>query len=182
MQVPARRDLIGPGQALVMVAIPRVGHAVGHIEGTRMAPTLILLLCLASTWFMLGVIMIVQIVHYPLFGSVGNDAFPHYHAEHTRRITLVVFPPMAIELVTSAFLVFAPSPGSGRVLAGLGFASALITWIVTAFFSVPSHERLAGGFDSRALAALLRSNRVRTAAWLVHAAVVLVMTHAAFAG
>lgn len=139
----------------------------------------VLLACLGSTWFMLGVIVLVQVVHYPLFGLVGEGAFPGYHAAHSRRITWVVLPPMAIELASSAWLVFVPSPGSGRMIAVIGFATALATWLVTAFVSVPLHSRLANGFDGRTLATLVRTNGIRTAAWLAHAAVTLEMTVAA---
>jgi hypothetical protein len=37
---------------------------------------------LAATWFMVGLIWVIQIVHYPLFTSVGSDSF----AEYERRL------------------------------------------------------------------------------------------------
>lgn len=132
--------------------------------------------CVAATLYMTGVIAVVQWVHYPLFDRVETDAFRRYHADHVRLMTHVVLAPMAIELVTSGWLLYRPPPGSGRWLAGAGLASAVVTWAVTATVSVPLHERLASGFDAQAHRSLVRTNAVRAAAWAFHSAVVLAMT------
>ena len=47
---------------------------------------------LATTLPLCGLIWTIQIVHYPLFSAVGNDAFSAYHIEHSRSISLVVVP------------------------------------------------------------------------------------------
>ena len=46
----------------------------------------------AATWFLVGLIWIIQVVHYPLFARVGEDGFVAYEAAHTRLISLVVGP------------------------------------------------------------------------------------------
>lgn len=134
-----------------------------------------LLACLAATLYMTGVIAVVQWVHYPLFEKVDLNAFRGYHAEHVRRMTPVVLAPMLIELATSGWLVYRPPGGSGRGLAGVGLLAAGVTWAVTAMISVPLHNRLAAGFEAEAHRALVRTNAIRSAAWVVHSAVVLVM-------
>ena len=135
-----------------------------------------LLACLAATLYMTGLIAFVQRVHYPLFARVGAADFRAYHAGHLAATTPVVMIPMVVELLTSALLVARRPPGTGPVLAWAGLAAALFTWLVTAAWSVPAHQRLAGGFDPGAHATLVATNWLRTAAWLAHAAVVLVMT------
>jgi hypothetical protein len=134
-----------------------------------------LLACLASTLYMTGVIAVVQWVHYPLFERVERAAFPPYHAEHVRLMTYVVFAPMVIELLTSAWLAMWPPRGSDGWLSAAGLLAAIVTWILTAGVSVPLHNRLARGFEAVAHRALVRSNALRTAAWLAHSAIVLTM-------
>lgn len=64
----------------------------------------ILLVQVASTWAMVGVIWLVQLCQYPLFGAVGPASFPGFHAGHGRRISLVVVPSMLLELGSAATL------------------------------------------------------------------------------
>lgn len=135
---------------------------------------LILLACVASTWFMTGLIWFVQVVHYPLFTRVGTAEFEDYHAAHTRLTTWVVLGPMVMELITSAALVARPPAGVGPTLPWLGLASAVVCWVSTGWIQVPLHQRLALGHDLVSPERLVRSNVVRTLAWTVHGLIVLV--------
>lgn len=138
---------------------------------------ILFLAALAGAVFMAGVIWTVQGVHYALFPQVGAAGWNQYHAAHTRRMTGVVLPPMVLELGASGLLAFlAPSPFSAPVphaLLWLGFGLALLTWIVTAFVSVPLHARLGQGWDADTAARLLRTNWLRTALWSAHALLLL---------
>ena len=64
-------------------------------------PVLVLVVNLASTLAMTGVIWFVQVVHYPLFASVGAEGFSRYEALHATRTGWVVAPLMLCELVAS---------------------------------------------------------------------------------
>ena len=141
-----------------------------------MTTKIALLACLASTLYMTGVIAVVHVVHYPLFARVDPAAFPRYHSEHTRLIGLVVILPMTVELVTSGLLIVCRPDGTSPGLALAGLAAALATWIVTAVWSVPSHDRLALGFDATAHRTLVWTNGLRALGWLAHSVIVLVMT------
>lgn len=124
-----------------------------------------LLLNTASTWMMVGVIWMVQWVHYPLFAKVGREYFVAYEASHTRWISAVVIPPMLLELLTSCLLVWWGWQSPQRLwwLVGLGFVC--VAWLATFLLAVPQHTRLAKGFSQEAYDALLRANWWRTAAW-----------------
>ncbi len=111
-----------------------------------MSSTIALLACLASTLYMTGVIVVVQVVHYPLFERVETTAFTRYHAEHVRLMTFVVLVPMVVELLSSAWLVFRCPHGASPWLAWVGLTAAVVTWLATARLSVPLHDRLARGF------------------------------------
>jgi hypothetical protein len=125
----------------------------------------ILLLHAASTWFMVGLIWTIQLVHYPLFARVGADGFVTYEAEHTRRMASVLAFPATAEVITGALLVWArPDSVPLSLVIGAGFLLFLI-WLVTISVQVPHHVKLGEGFDLGRIEALVASNRWRAALW-----------------
>jgi hypothetical protein len=142
----------------------------------RKAATLpLLLLNLASTLAMTGIIWFVQVSHYPLFANVGPDGFARYEALHATRTGWVVAPLMVVELVT-ALALLAPAwrpanviPVSAWVAAGL----VGVIWLSTALLQVPLHDRLADGFDAAVVARLVATNWIRTIAWTARSGIVL---------
>jgi hypothetical protein len=135
-------------------------------------PHALILVHAALTWFLTGLIWVVQLVHYPLFAHVAPDAFPGFARDHGRRITWIVAPAMAAELLTGLWLPLALPPGGQRTAAVLGAALIALIWISTAAVQVPCHRRLGRGFDAAAHARLVRSNWVRTVAWTARAGLV----------
>ena len=135
----------------------------------------LLLAHVAATLTMFGVILVVQVVHYPLFGKVGADGFAAYEADHARLITYVVFPPMAVELLTAVALVWLRPFGLPAWQVGAGLALVGVIWLSTAFLQVPLHNALAAGFDTDVHRRLVATNWVRTAAWGLRSALVLAM-------
>jgi hypothetical protein len=129
----------------------------------------------ATTWFMVGLIWTIQLVHYPLFDRVGEDAFARYEAEHVRRMGRLLAVPAPIEVVTAAALVIGRPPGVGLGLVLVAGAVLAAVWITTALVQVPLHDRLAAGPSSAATRRLVTSNRMRTAGWTLRGALVGVM-------
>lgn len=134
---------------------------------------IIFLLHLAATLVMVGVIWIVQVVHYPLFSAVGSDGFASYQAEHSRRITYIVGPLMLFELATAALFVIARPPSISASSAWIGLALVIAIWGSTLALQVPQHSILGGGFDAAAHRTLVLTNWIRTAAWTARGALVL---------
>lgn len=128
-------------------------------------PMLILLLQIASTWFLVGLIWTIQVVHYPLFAAVGLDRFVDYEAAHARLITLVVGPAMLIEALTALLLVTNRPPAIPAWIAWTGLTLVAVIWISTAVIQIPAHGRLSEGFEAATHARLVGSNWIRTAAW-----------------
>lgn len=139
----------------------------------------LLILCAAATWFMTGLHWFVQVVHYPLFAEVGPDRFLGYHRLHSQRTTPVVLPAMAVELVTSGWLLFDQPAGTTTALLVAGFVLAASTWAATGLLAVPRHTELGAGFDAAVHRGLNRASWVRTWAWTAHAAIVAVLLHQA---
>ena len=125
----------------------------------------LLMLQLVSTFGMVGVIWFVQVVHYPLFGKVGNSGFREYEREHQRRTTFVVAPLMLTEALTAAALLWIRPDGIPPYLAVAGLGLGALLWASTFLWQVPAHERLAKSFDSATHLRLVRSNWFRTVAW-----------------
>lgn len=135
----------------------------------------LLLLNLASTLAMTGIIWFVQVVHYPLFANVGADGFARYEALHATRTGWVVAPLMVLELAT-ALALLSPSLRPANVsLLSAWIAAALVgaIWLSTAFLQVPLHGRLAGGYDAAVLDRLVATNWIRTIAWTARSGIVL---------
>jgi hypothetical protein len=126
----------------------------------------------ASTFIMLGVILVVQLVHYPLFRLVGADAFTTYQAKHMRRITWIVLPAMSVELLTAVALVVWQPPGIAAWQTWSGLALIGAIWASTGVLQVPLHQTLATGFDSATHRNLVATNWIRTIAWTLRAGLV----------
>jgi hypothetical protein len=132
-----------------------------------------LLLQLATTLPLVGLIWFVQVVAYPLFARVAASDFPAYHEAHARLITYVVAPLMLGELLGAIALLIWPLDGVPRQVAWVGAALAVTVWVVTMFGSVPQHNVLARDFDGRAHELLVATNWLRTAAWTARGATLL---------
>ena len=129
------------------------------------SPNTLLIANLVSTWYMVGLIWMVQIVHYPLFAKVGPEKFVGYQISHQSLTTLVVGPPMLIEIATAVLLIWSRPAAvpPWTVFAALGLLA--IVWASTAFLQVPCHEKLSDGFDAAVHGRLVLSNWIRTVCW-----------------
>jgi fatty-acid desaturase len=132
-----------------------------------------LLLNIASTFFLTGVIWVVQLVQYPSFAFIARGTFTKYHDDYRFWITPVVAPAMIFELLTSAFLVYYTPANINSKLVWLGLALTVLVWASTFFIQVPLHEKLARGFDAETHAALVNTNWLRTASWSARSLLVL---------
>ncbi|MEM1069578.1 MAG: hypothetical protein AAGI63_11830 [Planctomycetota bacterium] len=130
-----------------------------------MNATLTFVLNLLATWYMVGLIWMVQIVHYNLFDRVGQEGFVRYEADHGRLITPIVGVPMLIEIVTAALLLANAPAGFPKWAAWLGMAMVVALWMSTAFLQVPYHNQLMQGFDQAAYQKLVNTNWIRTFLW-----------------
>ncbi|MFB6247584.1 MAG: hypothetical protein ABEL97_03355 [Salinibacter sp.] len=135
----------------------------------------LLLIHAAATLTMLGVILVVQWVHYPLFRHVGAAGYATYQAEHMRRITGVVAPLMGVELVTAILLAWTPPATVPAGLAWAGLALVGLIWGTTGLVQVPLHAALTDGFDRATHRRLVRTNWIRTVLWAARSGLVLWM-------
>ena len=129
----------------------------------------------ASTFFMAGLIWVIQLVHYPLMDRVARDGFPTFERAHQNRIAFLVGPGMLVEAATAVALVpFAP-PEVSPFLVWLGAALIAVHVASTALWQMPCHRRLERGFDPVTHRRLVRTNWLRTAVWSARGLLVLAM-------
>ena len=125
---------------------------------------------------MCGLIWFVQIVHYPLFARTDATHDPGYAAENQRRTAPVVLPPMLVEAATAAWLVVWPPAAIGRTIAVAGFLVVAALWLSTLLVQMPLHARLRReGHAPATVAALVRSNWLRTVLWTARAGLAMWM-------
>jgi hypothetical protein len=133
---------------------------------------MLLIVHAAATLLMLGVILVVQLVHYPLFRYVRADDYKAFQALHMRRITWIVGPAMTTELVTAGWLAWTPPPGLPPWMTWTGLGLVAFIWITTGLVQVPLHRWLTEGFDAAAHRRLIATNWLRTGAWALRGGLV----------
>lgn len=136
---------------------------------------LIFLAHTATTFYLVGLIWVVQSLVYPSMGLVGANGYAAYHNLHISRITPIVAPAMIVELATAIYLVYAPLDGIDYRYFWLGLALILIVWASTFLIQVPLHEKLVASFDAEVQQRLVLTNWIRTIAWTLRGGLVLWM-------
>lgn len=121
----------------------------------------------ASCWAMIGIIWLVQIVHYPLYDKVGAQNFRSYEDAHVFRISFIVMPLMFIELISGGVILYDHWIDALFPAAALGMALLGIIWASTFLIQARLHLKLLDGFSEAVFRDLVRSNWLRTAAWTV---------------
>jgi len=125
----------------------------------------------AATSYLVGVIWVIQVVHYPMLGQLDPNCAGEACRRHATRITPVVGIPMFAEAAAAVALA---SPGllsissNARIASWVGLALLATIWVSTFALQVPEHEKLAkqaGAIDSRAVRQLVSTNWIRTALW-----------------
>lgn len=135
----------------------------------------LLLVHVAATLFLTGLIWFVQAVHYPLFAQVGSQGYAAYQSEHMSRTTRVVALPMVVELLAAVALLWLAPAQVPPILPRAGALLLAVIWLSTALLQVPAHDRLTAGWDAAHGKRLVGSNWVRTVAWSIRSMLALGM-------
>lgn len=122
-----------------------------------------------SCFFMLGLILLIQLVHYPSFSYINNQEFLNFSRFHQTRITPIVAPIMILELITST-LCYLENP---TTLFLISFILTVLTWLSTFFLSVPLHGKLLQKKSKTLISKLIITNWPRTIFWILRSALLL---------
>lgn len=130
----------------------------------------LLVIHLAATLFMVGLIWTIHYVHYPLFANVGESTYVNFQAAHVERIGRLLFVPWLTEGVTllgMLTLAFLGGNQSWRIPTVINGVAMAVVLVISGFWSAPAHGKLADGFDASVHDQLMTANLIRTLAWTV---------------
>ncbi len=135
-----------------------------------------LLICLVSTFYLVGLIWVIQLIQYPLFAKVGAAEFLAFHLEHSERIVLALSIPTLLSLGSSFALLGLRPAGIPDWMTWLNLALCLSFWVVTALVQIPLHTTLSAGFDEALIKTLVDGNWWRTLIWTLQGLLLVVMS------
>lgn len=111
---------------------------------------------------LVGVILMTQILSYPLLLKLSKSDFYEYYNSYTKRISFIVIPLMIFEVLLSIIL--------NTILNNFYlFASnilLLVIWGSTFFIQVPIHNKLSSNHSYSLINKLIFTNWIRTIAWI----------------
>ena len=135
----------------------------------------VLLVNFVATAVMTGVIWFVQWVHYPLLATVSVEHAVEIAVEHQRRTGQVLAIPMALEGVTTLWLLASRPDVVSLILPWLGAVLLAVALGSTMSISVPLHAKMATNPTADVGRRLVVTNWPRTIAWSARATVCSLM-------
>ena len=122
---------------------------------------MLLELSIIVTTFLVSLIIITQIVSYPLFLKVNQNNFSEYHNSYTLSISKIVLPLMLAELSLSLALFLSKNDFNTIIALIINIS----IWISTFLIQVPIHNKISFQYSEVLIKKLIRSNWVRTFLW-----------------
>ena len=143
------------------------------IENFYQNPDLIIVIHFISTSLMVGIIWIIQLLHYPAFHFIDKASYSAFQDFHMNRVSFIVVPTMITEFV-SGVLVVLILPKYFLFKISLGILASI--WIVTFLFFTKLHQSLTVGYDEVLVNKLVRLNWLRTALWTARLFILFIMS------
>ena len=122
-----------------------------------------LIIHLIATSVMVGVIWIIQLVHYPSFHFIELNKYTTFQRFHMSRISYVVIPAMLTELFTLILIIILMDQVDPIILASA--LLLIVIWLMTAVFFSGVHQKLTLGYDQVVVEKLVKLNWGRTLLW-----------------
>ena len=122
-----------------------------------------LIIHLIATSVMVGVIWVIQLVHYPSFHFIELKQYTTFQRFHMSRISYVVIPAMLTELFT--LILFIISTGKIDSIISISGLLLILIWLMTAVFFSGVHQKLTLGYDQTVVEKLIKLNWGRTLLW-----------------
>ena len=122
-----------------------------------------LIIHLIATSVMVGVIWIMQLIHYPSFHFIELNQYTTFQRFHMSRISYVVIPAMLTELFTLILIIISMDQVDPIILASA--LLLIVIWLMTAVFFSGMHQKLTLGYDQVVVEKLVKLNWGRTLLW-----------------
>ena len=114
------------------------------------------------TFFMTGIIWLIQLIHYPSFSFIDKNMYSTFQAFHMNRISFLVGPIMFLELFSGFYLLFFYSESNFFVI---NFILNILILTMTIIVFGTIHRKLIEGFKFSLFAKLISMNWIRTILW-----------------
>ena len=114
-----------------------------------------------STSLMVGIIWVIQLLHYPAFHFIKQSDYVEFQHFHMKRISFIVVPVMIIEILSGFMLIYYFRSN----LLILCLIILLVIWLITFVFFTKLHQSLLGGYDKIIVKKLVQINWSRTVLW-----------------
>ena len=114
-----------------------------------------------STSLMVGIIWVIQLLHYPTFHFIKESNYVEFQHFHMQRISFIVVPAMILELLSAFMLVYYIRSN----LLTVCLIILLVIWLITFVFFTKLHQSLLGGYDKIIVDKLVQINWARTVLW-----------------
>ena len=114
-----------------------------------------------STSLMVGIIWVIQLLHYPAFNFIKESDYVEFQHFHMQRISFIVVPVMILEFFSAFILAYYIQSD----LLILCLVILIFIWLVTFVFFTKLHHRLLDGYDKSIVDKLVQINWSRTILW-----------------
>ena len=122
-----------------------------------------------STSVMVGIIWVIQLLHYPSFHFINEKKYVEFQYFHMRRISFIVIPAMLLEFASASLLAYFFRSSLTIILLAL----LLGIWGITFIFFTNMHQKLTTGYDQTTVDTLVKINWSRTALWSLRLIILL---------
>ena len=124
---------------------------------------------------MVGVIWVIQLVHYPSFHFIDKDIYDSFQKFHMNKISIIVIPVMILELATGFLLLIG---NSKNILIIISFGILILIWGITGLFFSDAHGKLISGYNELIVNKLVSMNWIRTVLWTLKMILLLYLSYA----
>ena len=125
----------------------------------------VFILHLVSTSIMVGVIWIIQLVHYPTFLFIDKQKYMKFQEFHMSRVSYIVMPTMIAELFSGIYILFYNNVLIVNTFFLLASFSLFLNWVITALVFVKIHNGLLIKYEKNIILLLVKLNWLRTILW-----------------
>ena len=123
-----------------------------------------------STSIMVGVIWVIQLVHYPSFKYVNESDYINFQKYHMSNISYIVFPVMFTELITALIILFF---GEKSLFFVLSLICLFLIWVFTGVLFTKYHSILKEGKDLMIIEKMIKANWIRALLWTMRLIMIL---------
>jgi hypothetical protein len=116
-----------------------------------------------STAIMVGVIWVIQLIHYPSFHFIKKSKYSKFQQFHMNRISIIVIPTMIIEIISGLLIFWSVFHSNIFFISSLFILISI--WGITFIFFTKMHQGLVFGYNQEIVNKLILINWSRTLLW-----------------